>query len=215
MPILSRRVPVAIAALLLAAAAHAGPPFVTDDPEPVEHGHWEVNYAISRTWHAGSASTALPAIDINYGIVPNVQVHAQPRYSSETDAHGRKVGLDDTEVGVKSRFMHYASSDTTFMAGIYPMLQLPTDQRRLGNGRGRLQSFLPLWVQIEHGAWSGYGGIAYRINQGPQNRNAVFTGATLLYKFAPDLQLGGELFRETAGATDSTSTSGFNLGGNV
>ena len=30
------------AMLLLASPALAGPPFITDDPEPVEPGHWEV-----------------------------------------------------------------------------------------------------------------------------------------------------------------------------
>jgi hypothetical protein len=36
----------ALACLSLAAPATAGPPFVTDDPEPVDNGHWEV-YAFS------------------------------------------------------------------------------------------------------------------------------------------------------------------------
>ena len=33
---------VAGAAMSLAGAAQAGPPFLTDDPEPVDLGHWEV-----------------------------------------------------------------------------------------------------------------------------------------------------------------------------
>jgi len=55
-------------------SAWAGPPFVTDDPEPVEHQHWEVNYALTKSWREGEASAGIPSIDINYGIVPNVQL---------------------------------------------------------------------------------------------------------------------------------------------
>ena len=40
-----------------------------------------------------------------------------------------------------------------------------------------------------------------------------FTPVTALYQVAPWLQLGSIVFHETADATDSTSTSGLNLGG--
>ncbi len=49
---------IATACLLTAAAirpAMAGPPFITDDPEPVDLGHWEV-YGFS----AGATGLAIP-----------------------------------------------------------------------------------------------------------------------------------------------------------
>lgn len=203
----------ATVSLLLSTAAFAGPPFLTDDPEPVKYGHWEINYAVSKIWREGSTSTALPAVDINYGILPDVQVHAQPRFSREQGADGTHTGIDDTEVGIKYRFLSIENGATSFMAGIYPMLQLPTGDRALGATRGKLQSFLPLWAQFSHSGWTLYGGVGYRINQGLDNRNSVFTGATTLYQLSPGLQLGGEIFHETADAKDSSSTAGFNLGG--
>src|SRR5690349_5051062 len=64
--------------LALAAAASpalAGPPLITDDPDPVEKGHWELNipYTLDvsgrdangkRTW-----AHEAPLIDLNYGIL--------------------------------------------------------------------------------------------------------------------------------------------------
>jgi hypothetical protein len=128
----------------LASKAWAGPPFITDDPEPVEHGHWEVNYGLSKTWRQGSSSTALPSVDINYGLLPNVQLHAQPRYSRESSPEGHQSGIDDTEVGVKYRFAEFHHGSTTTSAGIYPMLQLRTGDKKLGDDRRKLQTLLPL-----------------------------------------------------------------------
>lgn len=58
--------------------ALAGPPFITDDPEPVEAQHWEINYAVSKTWRTDGSSAGIPSVDINYGFSPNIQLHAQP-----------------------------------------------------------------------------------------------------------------------------------------
>src|ERR1700744_3264033 len=74
--------------------ALAGPPFQTDDPEPVELGHYEF-YVF-----AASDSTSLetdsvgPAFEFNWGALPNTQLHMvlsfggiepsnNPRYAPE------------------------------------------------------------------------------------------------------------------------------------
>lgn len=194
-------------------SAWAGPPFITDDPEPVEYKHWEINYAVSDTLSQGSASAGMPSIDINYGIAPEVQIHAQPRYSYEKTTTNRRFGIDDTEVGVKYRFLNLEDGDSTFMAGIYPMFQIPTGDTKLGPDRGKYQSFLPLWLQYDHKKWTSYGGAGYRVNPGYGNKNSVFMGGTVLYQFMPSLQLGGEIFHKTPDVADGKSTSGINLGG--
>ena len=54
-------------------AVYAGPPFVTDDPEPVEYRHWEF-YGASQYENSkdGITGTA-PHAEVNYGIVPDMQ----------------------------------------------------------------------------------------------------------------------------------------------
>jgi hypothetical protein len=60
--------------MLLPALALAGPPFRTDDPEPVEYQHWEIYLASQGSFGDGSEMTA-PHVEINYGILPDVQLH--------------------------------------------------------------------------------------------------------------------------------------------
>src|SRR6185437_11945570 len=62
---LGRLAPLAVL-LGISRAVWAGPPFVTDDPEPVDLGHWEINDALTATWRRGETSAGLP-IDVNYG----------------------------------------------------------------------------------------------------------------------------------------------------
>ena len=140
-------------------------------------------------------------------------VRAQPRYSFVGDEAGKRHGLDDTEIGVKYRFVDLARGDTRTMVGIYPMYQVPTGARRLGEDRGRHQVFLPLWMQEEIGKWTFYGGSGYRFNRMPQGRSSVFTGVTALYAVSDNLQVGGELFEESANAAPASRTRGGNVGG--
>jgi len=65
------------AALFLACplTALAGPPFVTDDPEPVDYQHWEFYIASQHTETSDGWSGTAPHIEINYGVITNVQLH--------------------------------------------------------------------------------------------------------------------------------------------
>jgi len=204
---------VMLACLVVTKSAVAGPPFVTDDPEPVAEKSWEVNYAVSKTWAHHSISAAVPSIDINYGLTNNIQLHAQPRYSHLTEVTDKQAGFDNTEIGVKYRFLHQEQEGSEFMLGIYPMLQLPTGDKQLGDASGRVQAFLPVWAQLNTEKWTFYGGAGYRINNYTDGKNSWFFGGTALYEVNEKLKLGGEVFRESATVQDENHTSGFNLGG--
>ncbi|HMK75757.1 MAG TPA: hypothetical protein VK568_06190, partial [Thermodesulfobacteriota bacterium] len=72
----------------LAGTSFAGPPFLTDDPEPVEFKHWEA-YLFSIV-DAMRKQTDLmgPALEFNVGALPNLQVHIiiPMAYASSADA---------------------------------------------------------------------------------------------------------------------------------
>src|ERR1035441_2674893 len=53
----------------------AGPPFNTDDPETVDFRHWEFYISSINTFMLGFATGTLPHFEVNYGVVPNVQLH--------------------------------------------------------------------------------------------------------------------------------------------
>src|ERR1017187_9656497 len=60
--------------LVLAMQVVAGPPFLTDDPEPVDYQHWEA-YLFTLGDHSGSYNVQGPAVELNYGVLPETPLH--------------------------------------------------------------------------------------------------------------------------------------------
>ena len=193
--------------------SRAGPPFVTDDPVPVEYGGWEINVASTMTLASGATGAALPSLDINYGAVPGVQLHIQPQVAFVWGAQGREAGFGDTELGAKIRLLDEDARGWRPMVSLYPIFTAPTGDARRGLGLGTGRLFLPVWADKTFGKWIVDGGAGYRINPGGQGRNAWFAGGILLYQFTQALQLGGEVFQQTAERAGDRNAPGFNLGG--
>jgi hypothetical protein len=197
---------------LLPALALAGPPFVTDDPEPVDYQHWEV-YLASQTAHGpdGSSGT-LPHVEVNYGLVPNLQVHViAPEAFASGGPDGRAYGYGDTELGAKYRLAEETGSRPEI--ALFPLVELPTGNASRGLGTGHTHVFLPVWLQKSFGSWIAYGGGGYWINPGPGNRNYGFAGLVLQKQVTKTLAIGAEIFHQTAqtrsGGPDSQVNAGF------
>jgi hypothetical protein len=200
--------------LIPAAGAFAGPPFRTDDPVPVDYHHGEIYLFSTGTHDAGGTSGLGPAVEFNYGILPDTQFHiiAPMAYDTPKD-EASHFGYGDTEVGIKYRFVH--ETDVLPMIGIFPLVEIPTGDEDKGLGNGKAQYFFPLWLQKDFGRWTTYGGGGYWINPGPGNKNYWFSGILLQYSFSETLYLGGELFHQTADTVDGEDNSGFNFGGSL
>src|ERR1700677_5173305 len=101
-------------------SALAGPPFLTDDPEPVDYQHWEIN-AFSAGGHVhGETSGDGAAVELNYGLLPNVQVHVTPAIAYDKISGGKvQYGYGDTELGVKYRFIDPGKDDWWPQVAIY------------------------------------------------------------------------------------------------
>jgi hypothetical protein len=204
---------VVTAAILSAGPVEAGPPFRTDDPEPVDYQHWEV-YAFSEgTQVHGDRSGILPGIEINYGAAPNLQLHVVMPIAYDSPGGGMQLGYGDIELGVKVRLVDEAENGWRPMIGIFPMLELPTGNASRGLGAGHTREFLPVWIQKSFGDWTTYGGGGYEINPGAGNRNFWFIGWYLQRKVTDQLSLGGEIFHQTADNVGGSDSTGFNLGG--
>ena len=88
------------------AIALAGPPFETDDPEPVEFHHWEAYIGSYTESELTGTTSTIPHFELNYGAVPNLQLHLiVPMVLNSPKMGKRQFGLGDTEVGVKYRFL--------------------------------------------------------------------------------------------------------------
>ena len=204
-----------LATMLLPMAAFAGPPFRTDDPEPVDYHHWEF-YTFSTGTHVkNDTSGVIPAFEFNYGIIPNGQLHIVAPAAFDSPAGGPTLfGYGDTELGFKYRFIDEDEHGVRPQVGIFPLLELPTGSQNRGLGSGHVRIYLPLWVQKSYGDWTTYGGGGYWINQDDRlgDKNFWFFGWLLQRKITEKLTLGGEIFHQTA-AVDGVDSTGFNLGG--
>lgn len=205
---------VAVAIGLINGPAQAGPPFLTDDPEPVEYGHWEI-YAFSQGTHFhGNTSALIPGMEVNYGAVPDMHLHLGAALGNERDSTGgTHIGFGDTELGVKYRLVQEDAGGWRPMVGVFPMLDLPTGSRQRGFGTGHAHGFLPVWMLKSFGDWTTYGGGGYGINPGEGNRDYWIAGWLLQRKLTDQLVAGGELFHQSADTGDGRNSSGFNLGG--
>lgn len=192
--------------------SYAGPPYDTDDPEPVDFRHWEF-YLSSRPVHddEGWNGTA-PHAEINYGAVKNLQLHIILPFAFNTPT-GEKTsyGFGDIEMGFKYRFIKETSS--TPSVGIFPLVSIPTGKLSKGLGNGSAQLFLPIWLQKSFGKWTTYGGTGYRINNAEGNRNSVYVGALLQNQVMDNLNIGVEVYHITAETTDGEADNRFNIGG--
>jgi hypothetical protein len=199
--------------LLLALSAHAGPPFVTDDPEPVDFQKWEVNYALTGNHNQTGTSAFLPQVDMNYGIAEGVQFHIQPQLAYTHQNGSRAFGLGDTELGLKYRLTPETEDHSQWMISLYPLLELPTGDSSRGLGTSTSSQFLPIWFQTTRGEWTFYGGGGYWLNHASGSRNAWAGGWVALYRFTERLQLGGEIYGRTAETVDGRSSTSFSVGG--
>ena len=204
---------VLILALLGADRARAGPPFLTDDPIPVDYRHWEV-YGFSAATFAGAGGAGLaPSIEVNYGGAPNLQLHViAPLAFNAPDEGGTRVGLGDAELGAKYRLVTQDKTGWIPDIAVFPAIEAPTGNARLGLGAGRVRAYLPIWFQKDFGPWTIDAGGGYWINPGPGQRDYGFTGILLLRQITRRLALGGEVFHQTAMTRPGRDSSGFNLG---
>ena len=157
-----------VALLLLSSSASAGPPFISDDPEPTDYQHWEL-YIFSQGTHAMGETSGVtpPSCDCNYGIVPNVQLHIQPGMAfAKANGTPLHLGPGDTEFGVKYCFIEQDKTSWIPSLAVYPLLEAPTGDAARGLGTGRTHAFVPLWIQKDFGDWTTFGGGGYWINPG-------------------------------------------------
>lgn len=197
--------------LIVSANASAGPPYVTDDPEPVEYRHGEIYFA-SLFFKQPEAWTGTgPHLEVNYGPLPNVQLHAiAPLVFYAPSQGSNSYGYGDTELGIKYRFVQ--ESDCLPQVGIFPLLEVPTGSHDRNLGSGHLQTFFPLWLQKSLGEWTGYGGGGYWINPGAHNRNWWFTGFVIQRRILPNVTPGFEIFHSTSQEIGQAGETRFNLG---
>ncbi|MGA2623760.1 MAG: transporter [Bacteroidota bacterium] len=195
----------------LASQAFAGPPFKTDDPQPVDYHHWEFYVASMQQFQTHETGATCPHFEVNYGVVPNVQLHVVVPLEYVHTVKGTHYGYSDTELGTKYRFIQ--ETETVPQVGVFPLIEIPTGNASEQLGAGKVQLYIPAWVQKTWGKLTTYAGGGYWYNPGTGGRNSLFTGWQAQYDFSEVVTLGGEALYQTADSQGSESSAGFNFGG--
>jgi hypothetical protein len=193
----------------------AGPPYFTDDPDPVQYQHWEFYISSQSVFNQRTnyATGTLPHFEVNYGVIPNVQLHTElPVNYNYSSPHYMTFGYSNTEFGIKYRFVK--ENQNCPEIGIFPIVEIPTlNNTEFGNGS--VQIYLPIWIQKSWGKFTTYGGGGYWINPGVDNINWFYAGWQAQYDFSKVITLGTEIYYHSKDAKDSRHASGITIGGSL
>ena len=181
------------ALLLGASPALAGPPYLTDDPEPTDYKHFEIyNFTNGTATRADTSGEA--GIDINYGGAPNLQLTATIPAAYGLPNGGPLVGgFGDVELAAKYRFL--TQQNFGLDVAVFPRVFLPSGATNVGVQHASY--LLPLWMQKDWGPWSAFGGGGCAINRGGDSQDFCETGLVVTRQIVPNLQVGLEIFHQT------------------
>jgi len=214
---------------VLLAGAHslwsqAGPPFQTDDPTPVDLGHYEAYIFGTIDGTPVEIDPVGPALEFNWGAIPNIQLHAilpfgaaiplnSPVYAPSGTGPSA-YGLTDMELGVKYGFIKQTKHRPQI--GSFTMFEIPTGNYDKGLGVGRVWYKLPIWIEKEFGPWSLVGGAGYAVVPQKQYRNYLYGGYLVKREINKRLELSVELFShagEGAAAVQTQASAMIDAGG--
>ena len=190
----------------------AGPPFMTDDPVPLDAKSSEFYLFSTYDKASDGKEIAVPAFEYNYGLNSNVMLHSVvPFMSSQPNGGKTEYGLGDIELGVKYRFIQ--ETENMPQIGIFPMAELPTGDASKGLGNGKTWWRLPVWMQKSVGEWTSYWGVGYVINDAQGQKDYTFGGLEVQRDVGTKWSLGGELFMREKDTDMGRSTAILNFGG--
>lgn len=190
--------------LTLARPVVAGPPYFSDDPEPTPYRHYEI-YLFTNGTTTRDGTRGAAGIDFNYGGAPDLQLTAVVPLAYDSAAGGgTATGLGHIEVAAKYRFLHQDSFGLD--VAVFPRLFLPAGSSRMGEDHASL--LLPIWVEKDWDSWSGFGGGGCVINRGGESQDFCIMAWAVTRQVLPHLQLGGEVYHQTADTRGGRAATG-------
>ncbi len=198
--------------LLPALRLFAGPPYLTDDPEPTDYRHWESYFFTTGDDGGGSYFINGPTEELDYGVLPDTQVTLD---IGMTTAGGGGTpttsGFGDVAFSVKYRFLHETNGWPDL--AIFPGTTFPTGDADRGLGNGRATYHLPLWAQKDFGSWTVDAGGGAFFNSEPGQRNYPYGGLLLQRACGTRLSLGGEIYAQGQDKDGDRGYAALNFGG--
>lgn len=197
----------------VATPAFAGPPFVNNGAATLDPMHFEINISTQYTKVNGAGAAAIPSVEVNYGITDKLRIVIQTQIELvHVDGVGTNIGLGDTQMGVKYRFVDADVGGWRPGVAFAPVLLVPSGSEQRGLGSGHVQVFLPIWLSKEFNEWTVFGGSGYNINPGPNRLNWWFTGLGVTRDLSTEWTVGAEIFHTTPTVRGNKDSTAFNVG---
>jgi hypothetical protein len=188
--------------------AEAGPPYLSDDPEPTDYKHFEI-YAFSNGTATRDGINGEGGIDFNYGGAPNLQLTATLPVAYDFAAAGPALGgLGNIELAAKYRFL--TQQNFGLDVAIFPRVFLPSASPNVGEQHASF--ILPLWLEKDWGQWSAFGGGGCEFNRGGDSQNFCLTGLVVTRQLTSSLQVGLEVFHQTPDTIGGAATTSVGAG---
>lgn len=196
-----------LAPIAVPAAWAQGPPYQTDDPVPVDYGHYEAYVFGAADGTPVVMGAVGPAFEFNWGAIPNVQLHVvvpfggsvpsnDPQYAP-SGAGSSAFGFTDMEAGIKWAWIKETKHFPQI--GPFTMFELPTGSYSRGLGVGHIWYKVPLWAQKNIGRWTLDGGAGEAVVPQTGYRNFPFGGFLVKREIIQNrLEFGTEVFSHGA-----------------
>jgi hypothetical protein len=182
------------AVLMLPVSTLAGPPYVTDDPEPTATGQFENYLYVEGTRAQGAFAAPDAGIEINYGAFPETQLSASVPLNPNPGPGGMGLVWAPLGAGVKYRFFDEDENGWRPQAAIFPQVFIPVGA---ASHTAPTTELLPIWLQKSFGGWTSFGGGGFVNNPGSGNRDFEIYGWALQRQLTNSLTLGAEIFGQT------------------
>lgn len=189
-------------------AAIAGPPYLSDDPEPTDFKHYEI-YLFATDTRTRDGTSGAGGVDFNYGATPDLQLTAVFPVAHDSPTRARSVaGLGNIELAAKYRFLH--RSDLGWDIAVFPRFFLPSVSSQVGERHSSL--LLPVWLERDWDQWSTFGGGGCVINRGGISQDFCMAGWALTRQVVPKLQLGAEIVHQTPDTEGGRTSTSVDVG---
>lgn len=141
-------------------AQEGGPPMLTDDARVADFKDWEINTTLLVSI-ADHVELATPHLDLNYGILPDLQLKLEAPLVLEFIDGKTEAHLGDVIAGVKYKFMHEEKSFVSMAT--FPQYVV----------HGEKGFLLPIFVEKTYGKYLTGIGIGHFFSEMNLNRTEI------------------------------------------
>lgn len=191
----------------------AGPPFITNDPDPPDPGQFEIitSMADFQAYRNNTQFGSLLGVEVNYGADPLTQLTvAVPSGFSRGPGSDMQLGIGDLVLEYKHRFG--VDADKGYF-GVNPQVTFASGGQL---GAGRMTADVPVLYQKQFGKTVVYTDLRYRWHASNNGGSYVFWGAVAERELNDKWTLGGELYalsrNQLYNGAPVRAYQGYNLG---